>query len=134
MTLDAKPFYERIAVRDIQEAADILHPLYETSRRRDGYVSLEVSPLLAHDTEGTVEEARRLWTTVGRKNLMVKVPATAEGLPAIRRLIGDGINVNVTLLFARAMYERVAEAYLSGLEDRIARGEDVAGIASVASF
>jgi len=134
MTLDAKAFYERIAVRDIQEAADILHPLYETSRRRDGYVSLEVSPLLAHDTEGTVEEARRLWTTVDRKNLMVKVPATAEGLPAIRRLIGDGINVNVTLLFARAMYERVAEAYLSGLEDRIARGEDVAGIASVASF
>src|SRR5258706_3881004 len=97
--LDAKALYEKIAVRDIQDAADVLRPVYDESRRRDGYVSLEVSPLLAHDTKGTLEEARRLWKTVARENLMVKVPGTVEGIPAFGELISEGINVNVTLLF-----------------------------------
>ena len=99
--LDAKAIYETLAISDIQDAADILRPLYETTKRRDGYVSLEVSPDLAHDTEGTLDEARRLWRAVGRENVMIKVPATPAGIPAIRQLIGDGINVNVTLLFAQ---------------------------------
>jgi transaldolase/glucose-6-phosphate isomerase len=99
--LDAKTLYERIAVRDIQEAADLLRPLYDQSKKRDGYVSLEVSPKLARDTRGTVEEAHGLWNGVARPNLMIKVPATEEGIPAIRQLIGEGINVNVTLLFRR---------------------------------
>src|SRR5208282_1128367 len=115
--LDAKTLYERIAIRDIQDATDILRPVYDSTKRSDGYVSLEVSPLLAHDTEGTLEEARRLWKTVARENLMVKVPATAEGIPAIAELISDGVNVNVTLLFSQQTYERVAEAYLVGLEE-----------------
>src|ERR1700756_5673392 len=127
--LDAKALYEKIAVKDVQDAADILRPVYDQSKRRDGYVSLEVSPTLAHDTEGTLDEARRLWKTVGRQNLMIKVPATAEGIPAIRQLISEGINVNVTLLFAREMYERVVEAFLAGLEDRIASKLDVRNIA-----
>jgi transaldolase / glucose-6-phosphate isomerase len=133
---DAKALYEEIAVRDVRDAADILRPIYDESRARDGYVSLEVSPALAHDTEGTLNEARRLWKTVGRPNLMVKVPATPEGIPAIRQLIGEGINVNVTLLFSRAVYEQVADAFIRGLEDRLAAdtGSDVAHIASVASF
>src|SRR5712692_3811985 len=133
-TMDAKALYEKIAVRDIQEAADILQPVYKESQRRDGYVSFEVSPLLAHDTAGTLAEARRLWKTVARENLMVKVPATPEGIPAIRQLIGDGINVNVTLLFAQSVYEEVAEAYISGLEARAAQGKDLSHVASVASF
>jgi transaldolase/glucose-6-phosphate isomerase len=103
--LGAKALYEQIAIRDIQSAADVLTPVYETSGARDGYVSLEVSPSLARDTQGTLEEARRLWKTVNRKNLMVKVPGTAEGIPAIRQLISEGINVNVTLLFAQPAYE-----------------------------
>jgi transaldolase / glucose-6-phosphate isomerase len=131
---DAKALYEEIAVRDVRDAADILRPVYESSETRDGYVSLEVSPNLAHDTEGTLNEARRLWTTVDRQNLMIKVPATAEGIPAIRQLISEAINVNVTLLFAQSAYEDVAEAFLSGLEDRQVRGLDVGNIASVASF
>ena len=133
-SLDAKALYEKIAIRDIQDAADILRPLYETSRRRDGYVSLEVSPLLAHDTEGTVQEARRLWKTVARENLMVKVPGTQEGIPAISLLISEGINVNVTLLFSQQTYEQAAEAYLVGLEEWVARGGDAGRLASVASF
>ena len=132
--LNAKAMYEKIAIRDVQDAADIMLPVYEESKGRDGYVSLEVSPLLARDTNGTLEEARRLWKQVGRKNLMVKVPATAEGVPAIEQLISEGINVNVTLLFSQTAYEKVAEAYISGLEKRAAQGGSVSGIASVASF
>jgi transaldolase/glucose-6-phosphate isomerase len=131
---DPKSVYERIAIRDVQDAADALNGVYEQSARRDGYVSLEVSPLLARDCDATLQEARRLWRAVARPNLMIKVPATAEGIAAVRSLIGEGINVNVTLLFSRAAYGSVAEAYVAGLEDRAARGEDVRGIASVASF
>lgn len=132
--LDAGALYEKIAVRDIQDAADLLRPVYEQTKRRDGYVSLEVSPLLAHDTQGTIAEARRLWTAVGRDNLMVKVPGTPEGIPAIERLIREGINVNVTLLFSQAVYEQVAAAYIAGIEERAAHGGDVRHVASVASF
>src|SRR6266581_2076076 len=132
--LDAKGLYEKIAVKDVQDAADILRPVYEESKQQDGYVSLEVSPLLANDTGGTLEEARRLWKAVNRPNLMVKVPATAEGIPALRQLISEGINVNVTLLFSREVYEQVAKAYIEGLTARAASGGDVSRIASVASF
>lgn len=132
--VNAKARYERLAIEDIQDAADILQPVYAQTKRRDGYMSLEVSPHLAHDTQGTLEEATRLWKAVGRDNLMIKVPATSEGIPAIVQLIGKGINVNVTLLFAQEMYERVAEAYLTGLEQLLARGGDVGHVASVASF
>ena len=132
--LDAKSLYEQLAVRDIQDAADLLRPVYEQTRRRDGYVSLEVSPTLARDTQGTLEEARRLWKVVGRDNLMVKVPATPEGIPAIQQLISEGINVNVTLLFSQAVYEEVAEAYIEGLEQYAARGGNLSTVASVASF
>lgn len=132
--LDAKALYEKIAVRDIQDAAGILRPVYDTSKRRDGYVSLEVSPLLAHDTEGTLKEARRLWKTVGRENLMIKVPGTPEGIPAVSELISEGINVNVTLLFSTEVYDNVAEAYILGLEEWVASGGDAGRIASVASF
>jgi len=132
--LDAKTLYEQLAVRDIQDAADVLRPVYEQTSARDGYVSLEVSPLLAHDTAGTLAEARRLWQAVARENLMIKVPGTAEGVPAIRELISDGINVNVTLLFGCDTYEKVAEAYVQGVEQLVARGGDPKRIASVASF
>src|SRR6266702_243116 len=132
--LDAKGLYEKIAVKDVQDAADILRPVYDESKQQDGYVSLEVSPLLANDTTGTLEEARRLWKAVNRPNLMVKVPATAEGIPALRQLISEGINVNVTLLFSREVYEQVAKAYIEGLTARAASGGDVSRIASVASF
>ena len=133
-SLDATSLYEKLAIRDIQDAADLLHPVYRETARRDGYVSLEVSPLLAADTAGTLAEARRLWAAVGRDNLMIKVPATPEGIPAIRQLIADGINVNVTLLFAQEAYERAAEAYIGGLEALVARGGDPSSVASVASF
>ncbi len=132
--LKAEALYEVIAVRDIQDAAAILRPVYDQTRGRDGYVSLEVSPLLAHDTQGTIAEAQRLWAAVGRDNLMVKVPATQEGIPAIAELIGVGVNVNITLLFSQAVYERVAEAYFTGLERRVGQGGDISRIASVASF
>ena len=132
--VDASTLYEQLAIRDIQDAADTLRPIYAQTEARDGYVSLEVSPLLAYDTAGTVEEGRRLWRAVARENLMIKVPATAQGIPAIRHLISERINVNVTLLFARDMYEQVAEAYIAGLEDLVARGGDPLGVASVASF
>jgi transaldolase/glucose-6-phosphate isomerase len=133
-TLDAKALYEKIAIKDVQDAADILRPVYDESKQRDGYVSMEVSPVLARDTAGTLDEARRLWKAVNRPNLMVKVPATAEGIPAIRQLISEGINVNVTLLFSRDVYEQVAKAYIEGLTARAAAGGDVSRIASVASF
>src|SRR3979411_940473 len=119
--LDTKGRYEQIAIRDIQDAADLLRPVYQESDFRDGYVSLEVSPLLALQTQETIDEGRRLWKAVDRENVMIKVPGTAEGLPAIRQLIGEGINVNVTLLFAQEVYEKVAEAYIAGLEDLAAR-------------
>jgi transaldolase/glucose-6-phosphate isomerase len=132
--LDAVGLYEQLAIRDIQDAADIFRPVYEHTHRGDGYVSLEVSPHLAHDTQGTIREARRLWQAVGRPNLLIKVPAAPEGLPAIEQLISEGINVNVTLLFSQAVYERVAEAYIAGLERCAAQAGDVSHVASVASF
>jgi transaldolase/glucose-6-phosphate isomerase len=132
--LDASGLYEQLAIQDIQAATDILRPVYEHTNRGDGYVSLEVSPHLAPNTRGTIEEAKRLWQAVGRDNLMIKVPATPEGLPAIEQLIGDGLNINVTLLFAQEVYERVAQAYIAGLERCVAQGGDVSRIASVASF
>jgi transaldolase/glucose-6-phosphate isomerase len=132
--LDAKAVYEQLATRDIQDAADVMRPVYEQTNRRDGYVSLEVAPYLARDTQGTIEEARRLWQAVGRGNVMIKVPATPEGIPAIQQLISEGINVNVTLLFAQEVYERVAEAYIAGLESLAGQGGDVSHVASVASF
>jgi transaldolase/glucose-6-phosphate isomerase len=132
--LDAKARYEIIAIRDIQDAADLLRPVYDESKRRDGYVSLEVSPYLARDTQGTLEEARRLWKSVDRPNVMIKVPGTAEGIPAFEQLISEGININVTLLFSQEVYQRVAEAYIRGLEKFSASGGDVGRIASVASF
>ena len=132
--LDAKSCFESLAIEDIQGAADRLRPVYDVSKKGDGYVSLEVSPYLANETEPTIAEARRLWKAVGRPNVMIKVPGTAAGLPAITTLIADGININVTLLFSQDVYAKVAAAYIAGLEQRAAAGKDVAGIASVASF
>src|SRR6266436_8593347 len=132
--LDAKGLFEKIAIRDVQDACDIFKPVYSETRRRDGYVSLEVSPYLANDTKATMDEARRLWKAVARENVMIKVPATPEGLPAIRQLLEEGLNINITLLFAQSAYERVAEAFLAALEARAARGQDINHIASVASF
>ena len=132
--LDAKGVYEKIAIRDVQDATDIFKGVYQQTKRRDGYVSLEVSPLLANDTQGTIDEARRLWKTVGRENVMIKVPGTKEGLPAIRQLLEEGININITLLFAQSVYEQVAEAFLAALEARVKKGQDISHIASVASF
>jgi transaldolase/glucose-6-phosphate isomerase len=132
--LDPKAVYEKIAIRDVQDAADIFRPVYQETKRRDGYVSLEVSPLLAKDTQGTLEEARRLWKAVGRENVMIKVPGTKEGLPAIRQLLEEGININITLLFAQSVYEQVADIYFEALEARVKKGQDVSNIASVASF
>jgi transaldolase/glucose-6-phosphate isomerase len=133
-SLNPTQLFEKIAIRDVQDACDIFKPVYDSSKRRDGYVSLEVSPYLANDAGATLEEARRLWKAVGRENLMVKVPATPECIPVIRQLLEDGININITLLFAQAAYEKVAEAYLGALEARAAKGQDVSHIASVASF
>ena len=132
--LDPGALFEELAVRDIQEGADALRPVYHQTQGRDGYISLEVSPYLAMKTHETIEEARRLWREVGRENLMVKVPGTKAGLPAIRTLIGEGINVNVTLLFSQQVYAEVAEAYLSGLEALARKGGDPHKVASVASF
>jgi len=131
---DAKELYERIAVEDIQMAADVLRPAFERTQGRDGFVSLEVSPYLAHDTAATIEEALRLHALVSRPNVMIKVPATPEGVPAIVELIGRGVNVNVTLLFGLDAYEATAQAYLQGLERLAAGGGDLARVASVASF
>jgi transaldolase/glucose-6-phosphate isomerase len=132
--LDAKARYEQLAIRDIQDTADLLRPVYLATKRRDGYVSLEVSPYLARDTEGTLEEGRRLWKAVGRDNVMIKVPATPEGIPAFRQLISEGINVNVTLLFSQGVYEQVAQAYIEGVEEFGRRALDLGKVASVASF
>ncbi|MCX4246294.1 bifunctional transaldolase/phosoglucose isomerase [Paraliomyxa miuraensis] len=132
--LDAKQIFERLAVVDIREAADALRSVYEATDGVDGYVSLEVSPSLAFDADGTIEEARRLWEAVGRDNLMIKVPGTPQGLRAIEQLIGEGINVNVTLIFSRHAYRDIAHAYLAGLERRAAAGGELRRVASVASF
>jgi transaldolase/glucose-6-phosphate isomerase len=132
--LPVADLFERLAVEDIQHAADVLRPVYDSHHGADGFVSLEVSPYLALDTKGTITEAERLWKHVHRKNLMVKVPATAEGLPAIEHLIGKGISINITLLFSQAVYLEVAEAYLSGLETYVAGGGDPSHVGSVASF
>ena len=132
--LDAKARYELLAIRDIQGAADILRSVYEKTKRRDGYVSLEVSPLLARDTKGTIDEARRLWKMVGRENVMIKVPGTSEGLPAIEQLLSEGININITLLFAQETYEKVALAYIAALETYAKNGGDLSRMGSVASF
>ncbi len=132
--LDAKGVYEKIAIRDVQDATDIFKPVYQQTKRRDGYVSLEVSPLLANDTQGSIDEARRLWKSVGRENVMIKIPGTEQGLPAIRTLLEEGININITLLFAQWVYEDVAEAFLQALEARAKKGQDISHIASVASF
>jgi len=126
--------YETLSQEDVRNAADVFLPVYEKTGGGDGYVSLEVNPHLARDTEGTIREARRLWAALDRPNVLIKVPGTREGLPAIRRLLGEGINVNVTLLFGTARYREVAEAYLSAIEARIARGLAVDRVASVASF
>ena len=126
--------YEALAIRDIRDAADLLRPVYDATGRADGYVSLEVSPYLAHDTAATIEEARRLWKAVGRDNLMIKVPGTAEGVPAIRQLISEGINVNITLLFGVGRYADVATAYIEGLSTFVEHGGDAAKMGSVASF
>ena len=122
--------YEELAVTDIQAAADVLRPVYDAGSRSDGFVSLEVAPDLAHDTSGTITDARRLWARVGRPNLMIKVPATTEGMAAIEALIADGININATLMFSMDDYEAVAQAYLRGLE----RCAEPSTVASVASF
>lgn len=132
--LDAMAIYERLAIKDIQSAADILRPVYEQTRGRDGYVSMEVSPYLARETESTLKEARRLWKAVGRPNIMIKIPGTLEGLPAIRQATSEGININITLLFAEERYEEVAEAFISGLEALVGQGGDLGRMASVASF
>src|SRR5258705_7646416 len=126
--------FEGLAVEDIQNAADVLRPVYDRLNGEDGFVSLEVSPYLAMDTRGTIAEAERLWKDVKRKNLMVKVPATDEGLPAIEHLIGEGISINITLLFSQKVYRKVVEAYLKGLEKYVGKGGDPSHVASVASF
>jgi transaldolase len=131
---DAKTIFETLAIADIQAAADVLRPVYEEQNRRDGFVSIEVAPDLAYDTEGTIAEARRLFTTVNRPNVMVKVPATRPGVGAVAQLISDGLNINVTLIFGLERYAAVKEAYLQGLEARLVAGKAVDHIASVASF
>jgi transaldolase len=125
---------DRLIVADVQAAADLLRPTYDQTGRRDGFVSIEVLPSLAGDTGRTENEAHRLWRAVDRPNVMVKIPATPESIPAVRRCLADGLNINITLMFSMADYEAVAEAFQSGLEDRLAAGGDVSGIASVASF
>ena len=132
--MEPMALYETLAIDDIRQAAGLLHPVYDATHRADGYVSLEVSPYLAHDTEGTIAEARRLWKAVDRDNLMIKVPASMEGMPAIRELTSEGINVNITLLFGIQRYEAVARAYMEGLSAFVQNGGDPARVCSVASF
>jgi transaldolase len=132
--MTSEEIFRSLAVEDIQRVADLLRPTYDRTDGRDGFVSLEVSPKLAYDTSGTIEEARELWALVNRPNAMIKVPATSEGIPAIRELTGEGINVNITLLFGLPRYREVADAYISGLEMRAAKEKPLKDIASVASF
>src|SRR5690606_16951082 len=131
---EALEVYETLAIADIQRAADLFRGIYDETGGTDGFVSLEVSPELAHDTEGTIAEARRLWSMVDRPNVMIKVPGTDEGLPAIEQLLAEGLNINITLLFSLEGYERVMEAYLAALERRASAGQPLDRIASVASF
>lgn len=126
--------YEALAIRDVQMAADALLPVYEKTGGTDGFVSLECSPLLANDTNGTIEEAKRLWQQLSRKNVMIKIPGTPEGMPAIEQCISEGININITLLFSLESYEQTMEAYIRGLERRASEGKSVDNISSVASF
>jgi transaldolase/glucose-6-phosphate isomerase len=132
--LNAQQLFEKLAVKDIQDGTDILSGVYEKTNGNDGFVSLEVSPELAYDTKNTIEEARRLFKEVNRKNVMIKIPATQEGIPAIRQMISEGANINITLIFAQSVYEQVVDAYLSGLEDRVKDGKEIDKITSVASF
>lgn len=137
MTLDGqspKMIYETLSQRDVRGAADEFRSVYDETDARDGYVSLEVNPHLAHDTRSTIVEARRLWRALNRPNVFIKVPATAEGLPAIQQLVSEGINVNITLLFGLPRYREVAAAYIAGIEERVAQGKSVEHVASVASF
>ena len=131
---DLDKMYEKLVLADIGSAADQLRPVFEQSNGLDGYVSLEVRPTLAADTQQTVAEARRLFHTLARPNIMIKVPATPEGIPAVETLIAEGININITLIFSLKHYEAVTDAYLSGLEQRLSAGEDISQVASVASF
>jgi len=133
-TTDANALYEQLAITDLQQAADMLSPHYIATQGRDGFVSMEVSPHLAYDTQATIDEARRLWTVLNRPNSLIKVPATPAGIAAIKQLIADGINVNATLLFSLHRYQEVAQAYLAGLELRASKGEALSPVASVASF
>ena len=130
----AEEIYDALTHDDIRQAADLFRPLYEETRAQDGYISMEVSPRLANDTEGTIAEARRLFAALGRPNIMIKIPATPAGIPAITEVIASGVNVNVTLIFSLAQYEAAADAYLAGLEKRLAEGGNLSRIASVASF
>src|SRR5438270_5856443 len=130
----ALEIYEALAITDVKTVADLLRPTYERTNGQDGFVSIEVSPYLAHDTEGTLSEVRRFWETIDRPNLMVKIPSTPAGVPAIRQALAEGININITLIFSIENYRQVAEAYLSALEERSAKGQDISRIASVASF
>src|ERR1700686_5089703 len=144
MGMTSNPTIFEKAITGSKDYADILESpeaknldakgVYQQSKRRDGYVSLEVAPTLANDTQATIDEARRLWKSVGRENVMINVPGTKEGLPAIRQLLEEGININITLLFAPSVYEQVAEAFLAALESRVKKGQDISHIASVASF
>jgi transaldolase len=132
--LDAKAIYEALAIEDLREAADVMRPVWDETDGRDGFASLEVSPLAAADTRATIEEGRRLWKALARPNVFIKIPGTPEGMPAIEALAAEGVNVNVTLLFSRAAYRRAAEAWMAGLEARARRGEALSRAASVASF
>src|SRR5947209_10061479 len=126
--------YEALAIDDVGAAADLLRPVYERTGGKDGFVSLEVSPKLAYETQPTIEEAQRFWQQLDRPNIMIKVPATSEGIPAIEQLTANGINVNITLIFSVEVYEQVMDAYLSGLEYRVQTGLPIDHVASVASF
>ncbi|HJQ13855.1 MAG TPA: transaldolase, partial [Anaerolineales bacterium] len=137
LTLERKTvgeIYRLLTVEDIQMVADLLRPTYDRTDGQDGFVSLEVSPALAHDTAGSIEEARQLWSLVNRPNAMIKIPATREGIPAIQQLIGEGININITLLFGLPRYQEVANAYLTGLETLAGEKKNIHQVASVASF
>jgi len=132
--LTGAPLFERLEVEDIQTAADLFRVTYDSTNGQDGFVSIEVAPDLAHDTEATISQARRLWKSVNRPNIMVKIPGTQEGLPAIEQCLGEGININITLLFAQERYEEVAYAYVAALEQRVREGKPIDRIGSVASF
>jgi transaldolase len=131
---NSQEIYEALAMTDVSTVADLLRPTYDRTNGQDGFVSIEVSPYLAQDTEGTLSEVRRFWETIARPNVMVKIPSTPAGVPAIRQALAEGININITLIFSIENYGQVAEAYLGALEERSAKGQGISGIASVASF